>query len=176
MGTSFGIALPNFLVASLLVYYLAVKVGWFPTNGWSTWRHKVLPSFTLGLLPTAYFARLIRGGLLDALAQDYVAVARAKGLRARHIVLVHGLRNALIPAVTVAGPMVGYLVTGAFVIETIFSVPGMARFFIASVLARDYPVIGGLTILLAVLVILANLAVDLAYAVLDPRIRDASRA
>ena len=106
-----GFAVPNFLVATVLVYFLSVRLGWLPTSGWSSWESKVLPSFTLSLVPMAYFSRLARGSLLEALQQDYVQAARARGLRLRRIVGFHALRNSLIPVVTAAGPLLGYLVT-----------------------------------------------------------------
>jgi oligopeptide transport system permease protein len=169
--------LPNFFVATLLVYYLAVKLHVLPTSGWTDgWTNKVLPSFTLGLLPMAYCVRLLRASLLETLELDYVRMARAKGLSARRVVVGHALRNSLLPLVTVLGPLLGYLVTGTFVIEYIFAVPGIARFYVASVLARDYTVVLALTVLLAVLIILANLAVDILHRVLDPRLRDADAA
>ena len=172
-----GLALPNFFVATVLVYYLAVKLHVLPTSGWTEgWTEKVLPSFTLGLLPMAYSVRLLRASLLETLELDYVRMARAKGLSGRRVVVSHALRNSLLPLITVSGPLLGYLVTGTFVIENIFAVPGIARFYVASVLARDYPVVLGLTVILAVLIILANLAVDILHRVLDPRLRDADTA
>ena len=173
--SSLGFAVPSFLVAVLLVYVLSVKLGIFPTNGWSeSWRHKVLPSFTLGLVPLALCTRLVRGATIEALQADYVVAARAKGLRRRRVVAAHALRNALIPVITAGGPMLGYLLTGSFVIELIFSVPGIGRYYIASVSARDYNVVLGITVLLALLIILANLVVDVLHALLDPRVREAS--
>jgi oligopeptide transport system permease protein len=173
--SSLGFAVPSFLVAVLLVYVLSVKLGIFPTNGWSeSWRHKVLPSFTLGLVPLALCTRLVRGATIEALQADYVVAARAKGLRRRRVVAAHALRNALIPVITAGGPMLGYLLTGSFVIELIFSVPGIGRYYIASVSARDYNVVLGITVLLALLIILANLVVDVLHALLDPRVREAT--
>jgi oligopeptide transport system permease protein len=169
-----GYALPSFLVATVLVYLFSVRLGWLPTSGWSEgWREKLLPSFTLGLLPTAYLARLVRAGMLETLAEDYVRAARAKGLRRRRVIAVHALRNSLIPVLSAAGPMIGALVTGVFIVEDVFAVPGIGRFFVAAVSARDYPLVLGLTIVFSAAVILANLAVDLLYAVLDPRTREA---
>ena len=151
-----------------------MHLHWLPPNGWSEgWREKILPSFTLGLLPLAYVARLTRAGLIEALGQDYVRAARAKGLLRRRVVAVHALRNALIPVVTAGGPLIGTLVTGVFVIENVFAVPGIGRYYVAAVGARDYPLVLGLSIVLAAAVILANLVVDLLYGVLDPRTRDA---
>src|SRR4029078_4533691 len=112
--SNIGFALPNFLVAPLLIYFVSVKWGLLPTSGWTTWQHKILPSFTLGLVPMAYFARLVRGTMLETLQQDYVRTARAKGLRRRRIVTVHVLRNSLIPVVTAAAPLLGYIITGSF--------------------------------------------------------------
>ncbi len=169
-----GFVLPNFFVATLLVYYLSVKLGLLPTNGWTEgWTYKILPSFTLGLLPMAYCVRLLRGSLLETLEQDYVLMARAKGLRTGRVVASHALRNSVIPLLTVMGPLIGYLISGTFVIETIFSVPGVARFYIASVLARDYTVVMGLTVLLTLVIVFANLAVDVMHRALDPRLQEA---
>jgi ABC-type dipeptide/oligopeptide/nickel transport system permease component len=175
--SSMGFALPNFFVATLLVYYLSVKLGVLPTSGWTDgWKHKVLPSFTLGLVPMAYCVRLLRASLLETLELDYIRMARAKGLSRSRVVLKHALRNSLIPLVTVSGPLLGYLITGSFVIENIFAVPGVARFYVASVLARDYTVVLGLTVMLALLIVFVNLVVDVAHRMLDPRLQDAAYA
>lgn len=168
-----GYAIPSFCVGTVLIWLFAVELPWLPTTGWSEgWAQKVLPSFSLGLLPMAFVARLTRAGLVEAMEQDFVRAARAKGLRRRRVVLVHALRNALIPVVTAAGPLVGLIVTGVFVIEDVFQVPGIGRFYVAAVAARDYPLVLGLSVVLAASVILANLAVDVLYGVLDPRTRD----
>ena len=173
--SSVGFAVPSFLVAVMLVYLLSIKLDVFPTNGWTeSWRHKVLPSFTLGLVPLALCTRLVRGATIKALQADNVVAARAKGLRRRRVVVAHALRNALIPVITAGGPMLGYLLTGSFVIELIFSVPGIGRYYTASVSARDYDVVLGITVLLALVIILANLVVDVLHAVLDPRVREAT--
>jgi oligopeptide transport system permease protein len=170
-----GFAVPNFLVATLLIYFVVVRwgVGEIPTSGWTTWQSKVLPVIALGLAPAAYFARLVRGSMLETLQQDYIRTAKAKGLRYRRVVLVHTLRNSLIPAVTAAGPLLGFLITGSFVIEQIFAIPGIGRYYVTAVTGRDYSVVMGLTVLLAVIVIVANLVVDILYGFLDPRTRDA---
>ncbi len=167
-----GLALPIFFVATLLVYFLSVRAGLFPTNGWTEgWRYKVLPSFALGLLPLAVCIRLVRGATLETMQEEYVVAARGRGLRRRRVLLVHVLRNSLLPVLTVIGPMIGYLVTGSFVIEVLFSVPGISRYYVASVLARDYTVVLGITVLVALMIIVANLIVDILQAYLDPRIR-----
>jgi len=168
-----GYAVPSFLVATLLIYYVSLKGGLLPTNGWENWKYKILPSFALGLAPMAYFARLVRGTMLETLQQDYVRTAKAKGLRWRRVVLVHVLRNSLIPAVTAAGPLLGFLITGSFIIEYIFAIPGIGRYYITAVSARDYSVVMGLTVLLSLIVVLANLVVDILYGYLDPRTREA---
>jgi ABC-type dipeptide/oligopeptide/nickel transport system permease component len=174
--SSIGFALPSFFIATLLIYYFALKVNLFPTNGWPTgfWdidSRVVLPSLALGLYPMAYFARLVRGTMLETMQQDYVRTARAKGLRWKNIVARHVFRNSLIPVVTATAPLFGLIITGVFVIEIIFSVPGIGRYFISSVSNRDYSVVMGITVLTSIVIILANLLVDIAYGFLDPRTR-----
>ena len=152
-----------------------------PTSGWgeplwrnpSDWEYKVLPTIALGFAPMALFARLVRGSMLETLQQDYVRTARAKGLRYRRVVGLHVLRNSLIPVVTAAGPLLGFIITGSFVIELIFNIPGIGQNYVDSVSNRDYSVVMGLTVLLSVIVIFANLVVDILYGILDPRTRDA---
>ena len=171
-----GFAVPSFLVATLLIYFFAVRWGDVfdvPTSGWDTWQSKILPTIALGLGPMAYFARLTRGSVLETLQQDYIRTARAKGLRRRRVVVVHTLRNSLIPVVTAAGPILGFLITGSFVIEQIFAIPGIGRYYVTAVTARDYSVVMGLTVLLAIIVIIANMVVDILYGILDPRTREA---
>ena len=169
-----GFAVPSFLVATLLIYYFAVKwdVG-VPTSGWTTWQSKVLPSIALGFFPMAYFARLVRGTMLETLQQDYVRTAKAKGLRWSRVVYLHVLRNSLIPVVTAAAPLLGAIITGSFIIENIFAIPGIGRYYVTAVTGRDYSVVMGLTILYAGIVIVGNLVVDILYGFLDPRTREA---
>jgi ABC-type dipeptide/oligopeptide/nickel transport system permease component len=174
VGTSLGVAAPVFLVGTMLIYLLAVEAGALPTSGWGdSWRQALLPSLTLAILPAAWIARLLRGSMLEALSADYVLAATAKGLRRRRVVLVHALRNAAVPALTAAGPLLGFLITGSFVVEEVFDIPGLGRFYVAAAGARDYPVVLGLTLVLTLVIVLANLAVDLAHAALDPRVREA---
>ena len=169
-----GYAVPSFLVATLLIYYVSLKANLLPTNGWDGgWEYKILPAFALGLGPMAYFARLVRGSMLETLQQDYIRTAKAKGLRWRRVVAVHALRNSLIPAVTAMAPTLGYIITGTFVIEIIFSIPGIGRYFVQSVSSRDYSVVMGITVLTSFIIVLANLVVDILYGILDPRTRDA---
>ena len=131
------------------------------------------PSIALGFAPMALFARLVRGTMLETLQQDYVRTARAKGLRYRRVVGLHVLRNSLIPVITAAGPLLGFIITGSFVIELIFNIPGIGQYYVTAVNARDYSVVMGLTVLLSVIIIFANLVVDILYGILDPRTRDA---
>jgi len=166
-------AIPSFLVATLMIYFVSVKWGALPTSGWSTWEHKIMPSIALGFAPMALFARLVRGTMLETLQQDYVRTARAKGLHYRRVVALHVLRNSLIPVVTAAGPLLGFIITGSFVIELIFNIPGIGQYYVTAVNARDYSVVMGLTVLLSVIIIVANLVVDILYGILDPRTRDA---
>jgi ABC-type dipeptide/oligopeptide/nickel transport system permease component len=169
-----GFAIPSFLLATLFIYFFALEwdLG-FPTSGWTTWQSKVLPVVALGIGPMAAFARLVRGTMLETMQQDYIRTAKAKGLRWRRVVGLHVLRNSLIPVVTAAGPTLGFLITGSFVIEQIFAIPGIGRYYVTAVTARDYSVVMGLTVLLAFIVIVANLLVDVLYGILDPRTRDA---
>jgi oligopeptide transport system permease protein len=177
--SSLGFALPSFFVATLLIYYFSVKFGWFPTSGWPTggfWdldSRVILPAVALSLFPMAYFARLVRGAMLETMQQDYVRTAKAKGLRYRRVVGLHVLRNSLIPAVTATAPLLGLIVTGTFIIEFIFGIPGIGRYFISSVSDRDYSVVMGITVLTSIIIVIANLFVDIMYGVLDPRTREA---
>jgi ABC-type dipeptide/oligopeptide/nickel transport system permease component len=175
--SNIGFAVPNFLIATVSIYFVALQWGLVPTSGWgATWTfdaRKLLPSLALSLLPMAYFARLVRGTMLETMQQDYVRTAKAKGLRWRRIVGLHVLRNSLIPVVTAAAPLLGYIITGSFVIENIFAIPGIGRYYVTAVSARDYSVVMGLTVILSLIIILANLVVDVLYGFLDPRTREA---
>src|SRR5580765_5326396 len=159
--STIGFALPSFFVATLLIYYVALKSGLVPTNGWPQ-----------GFFQMAYFARLVRGSMLETMQQDYVRTARAKGLPYRRVIGLHVLRNSLIPAVTATAPLLGLIITGTFIIEIIFSIPGIGRYFINSVFNRDFSVVMGITVLTSLIIIVANLFVDIMYGFLDPRTRD----
>ncbi len=170
-----GFAVPSFLVATLLIYFFALRLKDYtglPTNGWNGPSSWVLPVIALGIYPMTYFARLVRGTVLETLQQDYIRTAKAKGLRWRFVVGKHVLRNSLIPVVTAAGPVLGGLITGSFIVETIFGIPGIGRYYVTAVTGRDYSVVMGITVLLSVIIIVANLVVDILYGYLDPRIRD----
>lgn len=171
-----GYALPNFLVSTLLIYFFAVRLKdqtGLPTNGWAGPRTWLLPAISLGHAPMTIFARIVRGAMLETLQQDYIRTAKAKGLRWRRVVGLHVLRNSLIPAVTAAAPLLGFLITGSFIVETIFGIPGIGRYYVISVTGRDYSVVLGVTVLLAIIIIFANAVVDILYGYLDPRTRDA---
>ena len=170
IGVSMGI--PNFFVAAMLGWLLAVKAGVVPVFGWDGWRSKLLPSFVLSLVPMALIARVLRAEMLEVLGAEYVRAARAKGLRRARVIRVHVLRPALIPVISMTGPLLGSLVTGLFVVEWAFAIPGIGRYFIAAAGAGDYPLTIGLTVALTTAIVLANLLSDIALAALDPRIRE----
>ena len=170
---SVALALPNFLVGTFLIYILSVRFGLLPTSGWGTWKHMLMPALALGLVPLGYVIRIVRATMLETMAQEYVRAARAKGLTRRRVVWRHVVRNSLIPLVTVAGPLLGLIIAGAFVIENIFSIPGVGRYFVVAVQARDDGLVMGLTVLITLTIIVANLVVDILYAFLDPRVRAA---
>jgi ABC-type dipeptide/oligopeptide/nickel transport system permease component len=166
-----GVSVPVIVLGPLLKYILAVELGWLPTQGWGTFEQAVMPAFALGFAQSALLARLTRASLLQVLNEDYIRTARAKGLRPRMIVRVHALKNALIPVATVIGPLFAALITGTFVTERVFGIPGMGSYFVTSIQNRDYSVIMGTTLVFAFFIVVANFIVDLTYAWLDPRIR-----
>jgi len=168
---TFGASVPSFVMGMLLLIIFSAYLHWLPTGGWGTWRQAIMPVAALSVLPTAYIARVTRASMLEVLQQDYVRTARAKGLRENVVVLRHVLRNGLIPVLTVIGPVAAALVTGSFIIEYLFAIPGIGRFFVTSIAARDYGMIMGTTLFYATIIVTANLIVDLLYAVVDPRIR-----
>ena len=168
---SVGASVPSFILGMLLLVLFTSSLRWLPSGGWGSPQQAIMPVLALSALPTAFIARVTRAGMLDVLRQDYVRTARAKGLRERAVIIRHALRNALIPVLTVIGPLAAVLVTGSFIVEELFAVPGVGRAFVTSVGERDYGVIMGITLFYTVVVIVANLAVDVLYAVVDPRIR-----
>ena len=167
----FGCSVPNFVLATFAIVLFAAVWHLLPTGGWDSWQACVMPAVALGLGPAAAIARYTRSSMLDVVRQDYVRTARAKGVRELLLVRRHEIKNALLPVVTVLGPTVAHLVTGSFVVEQIFHIPGVGRNFVESILSRDYPMILASVLLYATAVALANLLVDVSYAVLDPRIR-----
>lgn len=166
-----GISVPSFVLGAFLVLVLAHWLHLFPPALWEDPLHAVLPALTLGLGPAAYIARLTRSAVLEVADQDFVRTARAKGCSEWTVIRRHLLRNALAPVITLIGPLTAALVTGSLIVEYIFSIPGMGRFYITAVTNRDYPLIMGVTLIYAALIVLANLLVDVINALLDPRIR-----
>ncbi len=187
-----GAAMPSFVIGTFLVIIFSVQLGWFDVLGWGgpdfdvahplTWWHNldptawdfrksVLPVLALGTLPAAYIARVTRASMLEVLTQDYIRTARAKGLAEYVVVLRHTIKNAMVPILTVLGPLFAFLVTGSFITETIFQIPGIGRAFVRAVFNRDYGLIMGTTLFYAMIVAIANLVVDILYATVDPRIR-----
>ena len=184
----FGVSVPVIVLGPIFVWLFGVALKWLPTTGWGAkppyllgflpshfgWdyiKYAILPSVALGLGSSAIIARLTRASLLQTVREDYIRTARAKGLRERTVITRHALKNSLIPVITILGPLFAALVTGTFVTELIFGIPGMGKYFVTSITNRDYPVIMGTILLYAIFLVIANLAVDLTYAYLDPRIR-----
>jgi ABC-type dipeptide/oligopeptide/nickel transport system permease component len=166
-----GLSIPNFALAALLVWLFAIKLGWLPVAGWGRGAQAVLPMLVLATPVAAYVARLARTFMLEVLQQDYIRTARAKGLAEHLVIWRHGLRNALLPLMTVIGVILGGLITGTFVVETVFNIPGLGRVAIQSIFARDYPVTMAIVMLFTLLYAAINFAVDVLYGVVDPRLR-----
>jgi dipeptide transport system permease protein len=166
-----GISIPNFVMATLLIQQVAVNWEILPVATWTSWKHMILPTLALATGPMAIIARLTRSSMLEVLTQDYIRTARAKGLSPVKIVVKHALRNALMPVVTVLGTLAAGILTGTFVIEQIFAIPGMGKYFVESINQRDYPVIMGTTVFYSAFLIVMLFLVDLAYGFLDPRIK-----
>lgn len=166
-----GIAVPNFIVATLLIKYLGVEWKLLPVATWGTWKHMVLPSLALAAGPIAIIARLTRANMLEVLTQEYIETARAKGLSPATIVVKHALRNAVLPVITLLGALCANVLTGSFVIEKIFAIPGMGKYFVDSINNRDYAVIMGTTVVYSALLIVMMFLVDIAYGLIDPRIK-----
>ena len=169
--TTIGIAVPGFVLAALMVEIFAMKLGLLPAAMWIDWKSRILPAFALAAMPMAFITRLTRSSMLEVLGQDYIKTAKAKGLGTSYILFKHALPNALIPVVTYVGPMVASILTGSFVIETIFAIPGLGSYFVTSIYNRDYTVILGVTIFYSAIIILMNMLVDIIYPMLDPRIK-----
>jgi peptide/nickel transport system permease protein len=166
-----GVSVPVFWSGFVLMIVFALELGWLPASGRGTWRHLVLPAVAVGVSSAAFIARITRGAVLEALGQDYVRTARAKGLAPRKVVLRHALRNALLPIVTVVGLQLGGLLGGAVLTETVFAWPGVGRLLVDAIVARDLPLVQGSVLVVSLLFILVNLTVDLSYAAINPRVR-----
>jgi oligopeptide transport system permease protein len=169
--STLGISVPGFVIGATLIFVFAIELRVLPVGLWESPWHVVLPAVTLAFSPAAYLARLTRASVLEIVEKDWVRTARSKGLSQWSTVTKHILRNSLIPVVTVLGPLTAIVITGSFVVEYIYAIPGMGRFFITAVMNRDYDLILGTTLVFAVLLIIANTFVDVAYQILDPRMR-----
>ncbi|WP_257347455.1 ABC transporter permease [Pseudalkalibacillus decolorationis] len=170
-----GISIPSFILAPLLIKYFAVDWGLFPVASWGTWLHTVLPSLALATAPLAIVARFMRSSMLEVMNQNYIKTADAKGLSTTGIVIKHGVRNALIPVISFIGPLAAFLLTGTFVIEKIFAIPGIGKYFVDSIFNRDFPVILGTTIFFSTILIITLFLVDISYRIVDPRIKLTSK-
>ena len=166
-----GISVPSFIIGFFIQYIFAVKLKWFPVAQYDTQMHTVLPTFALGLGMLAVIAKYTRTSMLEVISSDYVKTADSKGLSKPRIIFVHQLRNALMPVITLLGPMVAAVITGTFVVENVFAIPGLGRHYVTSVQNLDYTLITGLTIFFAVILVVMNLIVDIVYALIDPRIK-----
>jgi len=166
-----GVSVPAFWLGLMLILLFSVKLGWFPVAGSQGWRYLVLPAFTLGLVVSAVLARITRAGMIEALEQDYVRTARAKGLHEFFVVYRHAPRNALIPIITIIGLLIGSLLSGAFIIEAVFGYPGLGLLAVQALTTRDFPMIQGIVLFVAVVYVVVNLVVDILYGFIDPRIK-----
>ena len=166
-----GVTVPSFVMATFFIYFFAVKFRWFPAIGLESPKHFVLPALALGAYSMAFIARLARSSLLEVIRQDYIRVAKAKGLSETAVIYKHALKNSLIPIVTYIGPLVAGVLTGSFVIEQLFGIPGLGREFVTSITNRDYTTILGITVFFSTFLIVCNFIVDILYAVIDPRIK-----
>lgn len=166
-----GVSVPSFVICVLLMYVFCEKLKIFPSYGLSSWKHYVLPVFCMAFSQIAYITRLMRSSMLETMRQDYIRTERAKGTPEYLVVGKYAMKNSILPIVTYVGPMVAALLTGTFIIEKLFSVPGLGRYFVSAIGDRDYSVTLGLTIFVGALIIICNLVVDILYAVIDPRIK-----
>ncbi len=168
--TTVGVSIPGFVVATVLLIVFGSKLKLLPTMGLTDWKSYIMPSFSLAFYPMCYIGRLARSSMLDVINQEYIRTARAKGVPAVAIVFKHALRNAFIPVLTYLGPLTAYILTGGFVVETVFNIPGLGRYFVQSIMNRDYTIIMGTTIFLAAFIVTMTLVVDILYKAVDPRI------
>ncbi|NHM31721.1 ABC transporter permease [Neobacillus terrae] len=166
-----GISIPSFILAPLLIKYFAVNWHLLPVASWGTWQHTVLPSIALAASPLAVIARFMRSSMLEVMNQNYIKTANAKGLSTMQLVIKHGIRNAILPVITFIGPLFVVLITGTFVIEKIFAIPGLGKYFVDSIFNRDYPVIMGTTIFFSTILVFTLFLIDISYRLIDPRIK-----
>lgn len=170
-----GLAVPSFVLAPLFQKYFGLEWNLLPIAGWGSFEDTILPAIALSFTPLALMTRLMRSSMLEVMSQDYIRTARAKGLPPAKVVTRHAIRNAILPAITIIGPLAVDIITGSFVIEKIFSIPGIGKYFVESIFNRDYSVIMGVTIFYSALLLLVNLLVDIAYTLVDPRIKIGGR-
>jgi oligopeptide transport system permease protein len=170
-----GISIPTFVTAVLLLYLFAGVLKVLPTYGLASWKHYILPVTCLSFSPIAYIARMTRSSMLDVMQQDYIRTARAKGVREFFVIVKHGLRNAILPVVTYLGTLVAALLTGSFVIERLYAIPGIGKYYVESIGARDYNVILGMTVFFGIFVVACNIVVDILYGIIDPRVKMAEK-
>jgi oligopeptide transport system permease protein len=171
-----GISVPSFILAAFLQYFFSIKLDLFPVARWGTFSQSVLPALSLAALPTAFIARLIRANMLEVLGMDYIKTARSKGLSSRAVIIRHALRNSLLPVVTYLGMLTANIITGSFIIEKIFGIPGLGQWFINSITNRDYTVIMGITVFYSIILLSAIFIVDIIYGLIDPRIKLGGKA
>lgn len=169
--STLGVTIPSFVIATLFIYVFAEKLRWFPVFGLTSPRHYVLPAIALSGFSMAFISRIVRSSLLDVVRQDYIRTAKSKGLSEGSVILRHALKNAILPVVTYLGPLVAGVLTGSFVIERVFTIPGLGRFFVDSIGNRDYTAILGVTVFYSLFLVICNLVVDILYALVDPRIK-----
>jgi oligopeptide transport system permease protein len=170
-GATIGISVPSFILAPLFIYVIAIDFKLLPAAMWDGPEYAILPAVALSAFPTAFIARLMRSSMLEVMGQDFIRTARAKGLPKRLVIYRHALKNALMPVITYLGPLIAAIFTGSFVIESIFAIPGLGRYFVTSIYNRDYTVILGITIFYSALLVILNFLVDVSYVWLDPRIK-----
>lgn len=166
-----GVSVPNFVVASMLQYFVGVKLEWLPVARWGDFEHSIMPAFSLGLGTLAVMARMMRTTTLEVIGQDYIRTAKAKGLHQLEIVWSHILRNAILPVVTILGPLTANIITGTLIVEVMFGIPGLGKYYVLSIQNRDYTLILGTTVFYAAILILSIFLVDISYGFIDPRIR-----
>lgn len=166
-----GISVPSFIMATFLINYIAVGLGILPVAQWGTWQQTILPSISLAMMPMAFVARLMRSSMLEVLGQDYIKTAKAKGLTKNVVIVKHAIRNAILPIISVLGVIAANLVTGSFIIEYIFGIPGIGEMFVKGIQNRDYPVVLGSSIFYCAILVMLMFIVDIAYTLIDPRIK-----
>jgi oligopeptide transport system permease protein len=170
-AATIGVSVPSFILAALLQYIFAIKLGWFPVARWGTFSQSVLPTLALAATPTAVIARLIRNNMVEVLQQDYILTAKAKGIPPFQLIYKHALKNGILPVITYLGPLTANIITGSFVIERIFGIPGLGQWIVMSVSNRDYTLITSLTIFYSFILMICIFAVDIVYCLVDPRIK-----